>query len=222
MKKLYVLFAVISIYFTAFSQVGPTSSVLSGDATICAGSSTNLSVAVTGGDSPYTVTVSDGTNNYTATGTSPVIISVSPIDTSTYSIVSVMAGGVAGTGNSGTATVNVNPSQPLPTGLACYETVSFDSTIGFCEWIIIGDQPEPPALECYQTATFNTTSCVWDVSGTQPAEPTLLPCYETAAFDISSCTWVVGGTQPEVPTVACYETATFNTTTCLWEISVTQ
>ncbi len=87
---------------------GPTASVLSGDATICAGASTNLSVAVTGGTSPYTVTVTDGTNNYSATGASPVSIAVSPTATSNYSIVSVTGGGT-GTGNSGSATVTVTP-----------------------------------------------------------------------------------------------------------------
>ncbi|NDA99231.1 MAG: hypothetical protein EBY31_08535, partial [Flavobacteriia bacterium] len=94
MKYFYVLIILIFLFNRAFSQgVPPSSSVLSGDATICAGSSTNLSVVVTGGDSPYTVTVSDGTNNYTLTGTSPVIISVSPTSTSTYTIVSVTGGG---------------------------------------------------------------------------------------------------------------------------------
>ena len=92
---------------------GPTASVLSGSATICAGTSTNLSVAVTGGVSPYTVTVTDGTNNYSATGASPVSIAVSPTATSTYSIVSVTGGGT-GTGNSGSAIVTVN--QPTLLG----------------------------------------------------------------------------------------------------------
>jgi len=85
----------------------PSSSVLTGTATICSGSSTNLSVAVTGGVSPYTVTVTDGTNNYFTTSASPVSIPVSPSSTSTYSIVSVTGGGT-GTGNTGSATVTVN------------------------------------------------------------------------------------------------------------------
>ena len=88
------------------STVPPTAAVLSGDATICAGASTNLSVAVTGGTTPYTVTVTDGTNNYSATGASPVSIPVSPTATSSYTIVSVTGGGT-GTGNIGTATVTV-------------------------------------------------------------------------------------------------------------------
>jgi hypothetical protein len=87
----------------------PSSSVLSGDSTICEGNSTNLSVAVTDGTAPYTVTVTDGTNNYSATGASPVSIPVSPTTTSTYSIVSVTGGGT-GTGNTGSATVTVVPA----------------------------------------------------------------------------------------------------------------
>ena len=89
---------------------GPTASVLSGSATICASTSTNLSVAVTGGISPYTVTVTDGTNNYSATGASPVSIAVSPTSTSTYTISSVTGGGI-GTGNTGSAIVTVTPAS---------------------------------------------------------------------------------------------------------------
>ena len=88
------------------STVPPTAAVLSGDATICLGSSTNLSVAVTGGTAPYTVIVTDGSNNYSATGASPVSIPVSPTATSTYTIVSLTGGGT-GTGNTGTAIVTV-------------------------------------------------------------------------------------------------------------------
>ena len=92
----------------------PSSSTLTGDATICSGASTNLSVAVTGGISPYTVTVTDGTINYSATGASPVSIAVSPTATSSYSIVSVTGGGT-GTGNSGSATVTVTPKPAVVT-----------------------------------------------------------------------------------------------------------
>src|SRR5678810_577949 len=86
---------------TATVTVNPTStaSVLSGTATICSGSSTNLVVTITGGTGPFTVTYFDGTsnsivNNY-ASGSN---IPVSPTSTKTYSLVSVVdANNCAGT-----------------------------------------------------------------------------------------------------------------------------
>jgi hypothetical protein len=92
-------------------STGPTSSILSGSSAICSGDSTNLSVQIVGGTSPYTVVITDGTNNYTSSGSSPVLFTVSPtLTTTNYSIVSVSGGGV-GTGNSGTATVSVTPNS---------------------------------------------------------------------------------------------------------------
>ena len=158
MKKLYVLFTILIIYFTGFSQAGSTSAVLSGDTTICETASANLSVEVSGGTAPYTVTVTDGTNTYSATGESPVSIPVSPTSTATYTIVSVIGGGETGIGNSGSATITVTPKLAPPTGLQCYEIATFD--VDFCEWVVTGDQPAQPTLACYQTTTFNTTTCV--------------------------------------------------------------
>jgi hypothetical protein len=204
------------VYQAGYSWPIPpqSSSYLTGNATICAGNSTNLSVAVTGGTAPYTVTVTDGTNNFSATGASPVSIPVSPSATSTYSIVSVT--GVGGTGNTGSATVTVTPvpTQPI---VACYETATFNTTS--CSWDLTGIQvTEPTGLACYEITTFNTTSCTWEVTGTQPAQP-ILACYQTAAFNTATCSWDVTGTQPTQPTLACYETAVFNSTTCAWVIS---
>jgi hypothetical protein len=88
----------------------PTASVLSGTADICAGASTNLSVAITGGTSPYTVVYSDGiTNTTVANYVSGTTISVAPSTTTTYTLVSVTdANTFVGSGNSGTATITVN------------------------------------------------------------------------------------------------------------------
>ena len=77
-----------------------------------------------------------------------------------------------------------------------------------------------PTLACYETATFNTTTCVWDVIGTQDTMPTLA-CYEIATFNTTTCVWDITGTQDTMPTLACYETATFNTTTCVWDVTGT-
>ncbi len=94
--------------------IPPSASVLSGTSTICAGSSTNLSIAITGGVSPYTVVYSDGTTNITeASYTTGSAIAVSPITSTTYNLVSITdANGCVGTGLIGTSSVTVNP---LPT-----------------------------------------------------------------------------------------------------------
>jgi len=76
-------------------------------------------------------------------------------------------------------------------------------------------------LACWQTATFNTTTCAWDVTGTQPPAPTGLACWETATFNTTTCVWDVTGTQPVQPTLACYQTATFNNTPCVWDVTGT-
>jgi gliding motility-associated-like protein len=106
--------------------------------------------------------------------------------------------------------------------LACYQTATFNTTT--CIWDVTGTQaPAPTGLACYQTATFNTTTCVWDVTGTQAPAPTGLACYQTATFNTTTCVWDVTGTQAPAPTgLACYQTATFNTTTCIWDVTGTQ
>ena len=103
--------------------------------------------------------------------------------------------------------------------LACYETATFNTTT--CVWDVTGTQDPQPTIACYETATFNTTSCSWVISGTQDPQPTVA-CYETATFNTTTCVWDVTGTQDPQPTVACYETATFNTTTCVWDVTGTQ
>jgi hypothetical protein len=104
--------------------------------------------------------------------------------------------------------------------VACYETATWNGTT--CVWDVTGSQPAQPTLvNCWDVFTFNTTTCVWDTSGSQPAAPTVA-CYETATFNTTTCVWDVTGSQPAAPTVACYETATFNTTTCAWDVTGSQ
>ena len=97
----------------------PTSSVLSGTASICTGMSTDLTVTITNGASPYTVVYKIGGTYFTESGyTSGSPITVSPAVTSTYQLVSVTDNnGYLGIGNSGTATVTVSaPSVPVVPG----------------------------------------------------------------------------------------------------------
>jgi Concanavalin A-like lectin/glucanases superfamily len=95
----------------------PATATLSGTTTIAKGSATNLSIALTG-TGPWTYSYSNGTTNTSGTTTtSPVIISVSPLLTTNYTMVSVNnACGELGT-SLGNAFITVEPWKLI----ACYE-----------------------------------------------------------------------------------------------------
>ena len=81
----------------------------SGSSTICTGQSANLKVDIVSGTSPYTITVSDGSNNQTVNNySSGSDIPVSPITNTTYSLVTVFD--IFGTSIpvSGSASVTLN------------------------------------------------------------------------------------------------------------------
>ncbi len=103
---------VTSAYFpiTVSTPDVPTSSVLAGAASICTGMTTDLTVTITGGASPYTVVYKIGGTYFTEAGyTSGNPITVSPAVTSTYQLVSVTDNnGYLGIGNTGTPTVTVS------------------------------------------------------------------------------------------------------------------
>lgn len=82
--------------------------VLSGDATICNGTSTNLSVALTG-NTPWSVVYNDGTNDVTANNilTSPFVVSVNPTVSTNYTLVSISGANCIGS-VSGSANIFVN------------------------------------------------------------------------------------------------------------------
>ncbi|MEQ6118269.1 Ig-like domain-containing protein, partial [Reichenbachiella sp. MALMAid0571] len=92
---------------------GSTAATVSGATSICLGESTNLTVAITGGTSPYTVVlngVTDPITNYTTNANIPV----SPIVTTSYTIASITdANGCTGTGNAATATVTIVTDQTI-------------------------------------------------------------------------------------------------------------
>ena len=108
----------------------PTTSVMSGTETICKDETTNLSVAITDGASPYTVVYSDGSSNTTINGyTSGSNIPVSPMSTTTYTLVSVTDdNGCLGTGNSGSAIVTVHDGSTSATMSGTATITSGNST----------------------------------------------------------------------------------------------
>jgi hypothetical protein len=103
---------------------------MSGTTAVCAGSSANISVTMSGGTSPYTLVYGDGTNSYTVNSyVSGSSISVTPNATSNYTITSVSdAGSVAAATTTGTATVTVN--QPTPSLSVGAVTASANQTNG--------------------------------------------------------------------------------------------
>ncbi|MGH7596736.1 MAG: FlgD immunoglobulin-like domain containing protein [bacterium] len=95
----------------------PTATV-SGDASICAGSSATLTAALTG-TGPWNITWSDAVTQ-SGIASSPATRVVNPASTTTYTVTSISDANCTGT-SSGSATVTINP---LPTA-----TVSGDASI---------------------------------------------------------------------------------------------
>jgi trimeric autotransporter adhesin len=125
----------------------PSTAVLAGTATICNGSSTNLTTTITGGTSPYTVVYSGGTVNTYASGAN---IPVSPTITTNYTLTSVTdANGCTATTPSGTPSVTVTP---LPTTV----TVTGGGTV--CGSTTLTASNGSSGTIYYQSATSNGTS----------------------------------------------------------------
>ena len=102
----------VTIYGTVSAPTPPSASVISGSTSICNGDSAVISVAITGGQSPYSLVYSDGTNNFTESSySSGANILVTPSATTTYTIVSVTdSNSLLGSGNSGSATITLLPN----------------------------------------------------------------------------------------------------------------
>lgn len=118
-------------------------------------------------------------------------------------------------------TLTITPAPQSPTGLACYETATFNPVS--CEWEITGTMPtEPNATNCWDDYQFDNASCSWTNNGTQSIEPNPTNCWDDYGFDNATCSWVNNGTQPTQPVIACYETASFNSGNCSWAVTGTQ
>ena len=72
------------------SSMPLTNAILSGEATICAGTSTDIRAVITGGTAPYNLVYSNGSSTFTVNNySSGQKISVTPTLTTTYTLVSV-------------------------------------------------------------------------------------------------------------------------------------
>ena len=115
----------MTIYDSVINATSPTASVISGTTSIYSDGSCNLSIEVTGGISPYTVILSDGSSK---TSASPVLITVRPTATTTYEITSVKdANGMTGTGNTGYVIVTVLANIINTTTVTAYNTYTWSN-----------------------------------------------------------------------------------------------
>jgi hypothetical protein len=191
----------------------------------------------------YERSITNSSSILWSTGETTSSISVSPNETTTYSV-TVTQG--TQTCTSDVTIVVKQPSATTETASACesytWNGNTYNQTGTYtwtgtnaadCDSVVtlnltITPQPEQPQLACWQTATFNTASCSWVISGTQPAEPTGLACYESAVFNSNTCEWEIIGTQPAnwylggssvpLPPLPCYVSFLFNDVTCDWEV----
>ncbi len=169
----------------------PTQAVLSGDATVCTGSSTDLTVAITGGVGPFSFTLVnsvDATTIPVANYTSGDNISVSPTADVTYSISGVVtdANGceVAGTG-SATITLNQGPTAASISGSA---TICEGETADVQLTITGGQAPYTFTLSDGTVITGYTSGTAISVS------PTATTSYTVATVqDANGCAVTVGG-----------------------------
>ncbi len=109
----------------------PPTADLSGDDTICPGSSAGLTVNLAG-KAPWVFVYNDGTSDFTENiNSSPFVINVNPVVMTTYTAVSVTDALCSGT-VSGSATIDISPVKNV--------TLSLDSIIGGAP----GDQVKVP------------------------------------------------------------------------------
>jgi Putative Ig domain len=99
----------------SLSECAAITATVSGGGTICAGGSSTVTVTLSGGAPPYTVSLDNGGG--TQTGSSPLNFSVSPSATTTYSVSSATDSAGCPATASGSATVTVNqPPTTASTG----------------------------------------------------------------------------------------------------------
>ncbi|MCK6685588.1 MAG: S8 family serine peptidase [Thermoanaerobaculia bacterium] len=166
--------------FTLNTTANAAGATLTGGATLCAGESTTLSVALTG-TGPWSLTWSDG---FVQSGiaASPATRVVTPAVTTTYTITAVSgANGCAGTGT-GSALVTVNPR---PTATVTGGGTICAGTSGIVSVALTGTAP--------WTITWNDGMV--QIAGASPATRTVSPTFNQAFSVVSlSDSKCAGGT----------------------------
>jgi hypothetical protein len=177
--------------------------------TVCPGSSANISVGVSGGTAPYTVSLNNGGG--TMNGAGPFTFTVSPASTTTYTATGSDANGCPIT-MSGTATVTVSDTTAPTVTCPVDSSASADAS---CQ----------AAVPNYAAAATTSDNCGGAVTVTQsPAAGTLVglgphPVTVTAtdgSGNSSTCTTTFTVNDTTAPTVTCpaNSSASADATTC--------
>ncbi len=125
------------------APLDPTNAVLSGTNSICEGATADLTVAITGGESPYTIVYNNGTSDVSVLNyISGTTISVNPSTTTTYTLVSVTDANLyPSAAVTGSALITVNQVVPDNTANTYSATTTLadgttqNYTTNFCEAI---------------------------------------------------------------------------------------
>ena len=174
----------------------PTASV-SGDATICNGASTNISITLTG-TGPWDFTYSDGTTPVNIVGqvTSPFTVSVSPAVTTTYSVTAVSDANCTGTdfGTIATVTVNALPTASVggTTTINSGESTNISITLtGTAPWDFTYTDGTTPENIINQVISPYTVS----------VSPLVTTTYSVTAVTDANCTGTDFGTTATVTVI---------------------
>ncbi|MEQ9610549.1 MAG: PA14 domain-containing protein, partial [Gammaproteobacteria bacterium] len=149
---------------------------LSGDATVCGGTASTLTVNFTGPGPTWNFTYTDGSSNFNlVAGTNPFTFNVTPIISTTYTLVSV-TGATCGAGLvNGSATITLSPIAGNP------------ATFGNETWLgyVYDDSgsPAPPATNI----DYNNTKYRGFINETEIASASAFSSYNTStdAFNLN-------------------------------------
>ena len=121
---------------------------------------------------------SAGPDQALCAATSTTLAASSPA-TGTWSVIS----------GTGTFASNTNPNTSvtgLSTGTNVFRWTATDLSCSADVTITVTAAPVAPTTACYETATFNNGTCLWEVTGTQPAQPTVVDCWDNFVFNTTT------------------------------------